>query len=185
MIEKNSTKFKNGKKISQKSTYRFSGLKRKEKELVIDLVRNTELLSLIHESIHDEIELATLSKEDQVIALLHELKFMRKFFSMAVVICHEIGIVHEEQVKEGSAGGRRKNHEVKQILMEICLAHFKKYQNLPTGQQLLTLFNEHVAPLNEVRKKKSLTERANGEQLLLTTQRTANTLLRDIKHYLK
>jgi hypothetical protein len=159
-------KFKNGKKIEEKVSYKYSGLQRLERKLVTSLVRNTELLSLIHEDIHKKIDLPKLSKEKQIFALLYELKFLREYFSMAIVTCHAIGVVHENQEKIGSSGGRKKNHEVDRIFLEICLNHLNAHQKLPTGKKLIDLFNEHVTPINELRRKKPLNLRKDDEQLL-------------------
>jgi hypothetical protein len=174
-------KFKNGKRVEEKVSYKYSGLQRIERKLVTSLVGNTELLSLVHEDIHKKIDLSKLTKEKQIIALLYELKFLREYFSMATVTCHAIGVVHENQEKSGSSGGRKKNREVERIFLEICSNHLEAHQKLPTGKELINLFNQQVIPINELRRMKPLDLRKDDEQPLSSTQRSANAFLTRIK----
>jgi hypothetical protein len=178
-------KFKDGKRVEEKVSYKYSGLQRIEKKLVTSLVRNTELLSLIHEDIHKKIDLPKLSKEKQLFALLSELKYLREYFSMAIVTCHAIGVIHENQEKTGSSGGRKKNREIDRIFLEICLNYQEAHKTLPTGKKLIDLFNEYVTPINELRRKIPPNLRKDDEQPLKTTQRTANTFLTSIKPWIK
>ena len=179
----NSKKFKNGKEIKNTNSYKFSGLQRKEKELVSTLVRKTEVLSLIHEDIHKKIELPKLSQKEQVVALLYELKFMREFFIMTVEVCHAIGILQSEQEAQGSAGGRKKKLDERKILIQICVSYYEQFQKLPTGQVLLEKFEKFVEPINKERKMTPISERSKQKQVLKASSRFATKFLADIRPY--